>query len=82
MAICRRYAKNALIVDLLAAFPFIFIPGLGPGSADGNHEIAYLLSLPKMFQVYWLMTMVYENHRVHEGMFLAARTLLSVVVVS
>ncbi|CBN78925.1 hypothetical protein Esi_0155_0068 [Ectocarpus siliculosus] len=80
MAICRRYAKHALIVDLLAAFPFTFIPGLGPGSADGNHEIAYLLSLPKMFQVYWLMTMVYENHRLHEGTFLAVRTLLSVVV--
>lgn len=81
-AIFWRYAKSSLIVDLLAAFPFTFIPGLGPGSAEGNHEIAYLLSLPKMFQVYWLMTMVYENHRLHEGTFLAVRTLLSVVVVS
>ncbi|CAM9965117.1 unnamed protein product, partial [Ectocarpus fasciculatus] len=80
IAIFQRYAKSSLIVDLLAAFPFTFVPGLGPGSADGNHQIAYLLSLPKMFQVYWLMTMVYENHRLHEGTFLAVRTLLSVVV--
>lgn len=77
-----RYAKGWLIVDLLAAFPFTFLPGLRHGDAEGNHEVAYLLSLPKMLRVYTLMAMVQENHRVHEGAFMAVRTLLSVVVVS
>lgn len=83
VAIFWRYAKGWLIVDLLAAFPFTFIPGFGSedGGDDGSHEIAYLLSMPKMFQVYWLMTMAQENHRLHEGAFMAVRTLLSVVVV-
>lgn len=81
-AIFWRYAKGWLIVDFLAAFPFTFIPGLGPEDAGGNHEAAYLLSLPKMFRVYSLMAMVQENHRLHEGCFMAVRTLLSVIVVS
>ncbi|CAN0345807.1 unnamed protein product, partial [Hapterophycus canaliculatus] len=82
VAILCRYAKGWLIIDLLAAFPFTFLPGLGPsdGGEDGSHELAHLLSMPKVFRVYWLMTMTQENHRLHEGVFMAIRTLFSVVV--
>ena len=77
-----RYAKGWLIVDMLAAFPSTFVPGLRQQDATGNHEIAYFLSLPKMFQLYGLMNMVQENQRLHEGTFLAISTLLSVIAVS
>jgi len=77
-----RYAKRWLIVDLLAAFPFTFIPGLGPNDKHGNHEIAYFLTLPKVFQLYELMNVVQEYHKIHQGAFLGLRTLLSVTVVS
>lgn len=80
--IILRYAKGWLIVDFLAAFPFTFLPGLGPDDADGFHEVAYLLSLPKIFRLYELLIVTQENHRIHEGVFLAIRTLISVVIVS
>lgn len=79
--IFKRYAAGWLIVDLLAAFPLTFMPGMGPDDAEGNHEIAYLFSAPKLLRIYGLLGMAQENHRIHEGAFLAARTLLSVIVV-
>lgn len=81
-AIFVRYARQWLIVDLLAAFPFTFIPGLGPDDKHGNHEISYFLTLPKVFQLYELMNVVQEYHKIHQGAFLGIRTLLSITVVS
>lgn len=74
--------KGWLIVDILAAFPFTFMPGWRPEDAEGNHEMAYLFSVPKLLELYGLLTVAQENHRIHDGAFLAARTLLSVIVVS
>lgn len=81
-AILCRYAKGWLIVDFLAAFPLTFLPTLGPDDLDGNHEVAYLLSFPKIFQLFGLLILAQENFRLHEGGFLAVRTLISVIVVS
>lgn len=77
-----RYAKGWLIVDFLAAFPFTFLPGLGPHDDDAGFHMAYILSLPKILRLHELLTVSQENHRLHEGVFLAIRTLLSVVIVS
>lgn len=77
-----RYAKGWLIVDALAAFPFNFMPGLDANHGGGNHQVAYLFSLPKALQVYGLLATASDNHKMHETIFLAIRTLLSVMVVS
>lgn len=77
-----RYAKGWFIIDVCAAFPFTFLPGLGPDAPNGNHEVAYLFTVPKVFRLYGLLSMAQENYRLNEGVFLGVRTLLSVIVVS
>lgn len=76
-----RCAKGWLIVDILAAFPFTFMPGLGPEDVAGNHEITHLLSFPKGLQMYGLLAVVQENHHLHDGGYLALRTLIAVIMV-
>lgn len=81
-AILYRYLMGWFVVDALAAFPFTFLPGLGPEDNAGNHEIAHLLSAPKILRLYGLLAFAQENYQWHEGGFLAVRTLLSVIIVS
>lgn len=81
-AIFQRYLTGWLLVDVLAAFPFTFLPGLGPDDPEGYHELAYLLSAPKILRVYGLLNVAQESYQWHEGSFLALRTLLSVIIVS
>lgn len=81
-AIFLRYLMGWFVVDALAAFPFTFLPGLGPHGPDGYHQIAYLVSAPKIVRLYGLLIVAQDIHQFHEGLFLALRTLLSVIIVS